>query len=643
MIYSQDGRQMAIETPLGKDVLLLRGFSGEEGVSRLFRFELDLLATRSSIAFQDIVGKRATVRTSLADGQRYFNGIISSFSQGGTDATFTRYRVVLVPWLWLLTRTTNCRVFQNLSVPDILKAVFDEHGFRDVRNQLTRSYPTREYCVQYRETDFNFVCRLMEESGISYFFEHDRDRHTLVMADDRSAYQPCPGQARIRYQRTMGALVTEEQVISAWSATQEVRSTAVALSDFNFETPRTQLAVRVDGQHPSPTGARHEIYDYPGNYANRTDGEALARLRLEQQEVQQLVFTGTSHCRSLAAGCRFELTQHDRASFNQGYVLTVVSHEASETAYEAGGEGTFGYSNCFTCLPLTTPYRPPQLARRPTVHGAQTAVVVGKTGEEIWTDRYGRVKVQFHWDREGRRDENSSCWVRISQNWAGKRWGSFFLPRVGQEVLVEFLEGDPDRPVVIGCLYNGDQVPPYDLPAAQTRGTIKSNSSRGGGGFNELRFEDKKGQEQILLHACKDLDVAVGLAHREAVGGSHHRSIARDEVVSVGGEMHLVVGGDRNVQIGGDASAAVGGSLVSSIGRGHAETAGQEIVLNAGTKIVLVAGAEITLQAPGGFVKVDPTGVTLQGTLVNINSGGAPGVGTSETPKSPRRPDAVQE
>jgi type VI secretion system secreted protein VgrG len=622
MAYTQDDREIGIETPLGKDVLLLQSFQGDEGVSRLFRFSLDMVSTEKTIDFNAIVGKRATIRLRVPkQPERYFNGVISRFSQGASGSGLTAYTAELVPWLWMLTLSSDCRVFQNLSVPDIIEQVFRNRGFSDFKKNLRGTYLPLEYCVQYRETDFNFVSRLMEQYGIFYYFEHDKSAHHLVMTDSTAGHQPCPGQAKASCQGAQDADVSRGEV-TAFGAEQEVRAGRYDLSDYNFETPAVNLAVNVNAVGPG-SDSKNALFDYPGEYAKRDQGEALVRLRIEEEEAQRVVFAGQSACRAFRPGYGFSLTDHYRSDWNRSYYLLSVFHSATTGAYGSSGQVVAsGYTNSFSCLQASTPFRPPRSTARPVIEGVQTAMVVGKKGEEVWVDKHGRVKVQFHWDRKGKRDESSSCWVRVAQPWAGKRWGAVFLPRIGQEVIVEFIEGDPDRPMIIGSVYNGDQVPPYDLPAGQTRTTIKSNSSKGGGGSNELRFEDKKGAEQVYVHGQRDFDVVVEHDRHESVGNEQHLEVTSHRIEKIGGEQHLKIGAD----------------LVEDVGGSHSEKAGQEIHLNAGMKIIIEAGTEITLKGPSGFVKIDPSGVWIQGPMVQINCGGAPGVAAPKVLKTPAKP-----
>ncbi|MEE8240331.1 MAG: type VI secretion system tip protein TssI/VgrG, partial [Nitrospirales bacterium] len=432
MPYTQANRLIAIDTPLGEDVLLLRGFTGQEGISQLFNFELELLSEDHAIKFEDIIGQRTTIRVILGgDSERFFNGFISRFAQVGTATGLVTYQATMVPWLWFLTRTSDCRMFQNESVPDIIMQVFQDLGFTDVRNDLQGTYEPREYCVQYRETDFNFVSRLMEQYGIFYFFEHEEEKHTLVLADAASVHQPCSGQETARCEPHGGAALVED-VITNIQVEQSLRPGKYALTEYNFETPSTSLGAEVDTTVAVGGNGQYEIFDYPGEYKKKADGESLVKIRMEEEEAQHLVVTGTSTCRAFTTGYRFDLVEHTREDLNKTYVLTDVQHSASVgDTYSTGsvGGGEADYTNSFTCIPHTVPFRPPQVTPKPVVQGPQTAVVVGKKGEEIWTDKYGRVKVKFHWDRESSADENSSCWIRVAQTWAGKRWGAIFIPR----------------------------------------------------------------------------------------------------------------------------------------------------------------------------------------------------------------------
>lgn len=691
--FTQDNRLIAIDTPLGDDVLLLQGFTGHEGISRLFRFNLDLLSDNNSISFDDIVGQNVTISVTLSDQTlRYFNGFVSRFAQSGSDARFTHYQMEVVPWLWFLTRNANCRIFQNMSYPDIVQQVFSDAGFSDFKSSLTGSYDPQEYCVQYRESDFNFVSRLMEHVGIFYFFEHENGKHTLVLADSTSAYQPCPGQSSAQFDQAGGGRDADD-VVTGWNMEQELRTGKYSVTDYNFQTPSTSLlsseptVVEVDGN------TNYEMYDYPGIHLTQSDGAAVAKLRMQEEEATHMVMSGSSTCRVFTSGYQFDLEDHYRDDMNASYLLTEVQHVASEGgSYNmTGGGAGESYSNHFTCIPADVPFRPPRVTHKPFVQGPQPALVVGKAGEEIWVDNYGRVIVQFYWDRLGNNDENSSCWVRVSQPWAGGNWGAMWIPRIGQEVIVSFLEGDPDRPIITGRVYNAEEMPPYPLPDNQTVSTFKSRSSKGGGSsnFNELRFEDKMGSEQIFMNAEKEMDLRVETNSREFIGASRHLIVTNDQIEQVQGDKHIHVegklfeqidsdsslqitgkqmentngdqsigvGGDQKVQVtgnaslqvgqnqkeqvGGDVSLRVTGNRQEQVGQNYNVSATMAINLTGGTSVVITGGPEgVCLNGPGGFISIGPAGVTIQGTMVLINSGGAAITGTSPSPASPDSPDA---
>lgn len=473
-------------TPAG-DSLILERLSGSESLSTPFCFTLDLISVDKQIGFKKMLGEPAAVTIKLADkSERHLHGRITRFSQVGFDPRAVHYRAELRPWLYLLGMHSDNRIFQKKSVPEILDEVFGDLGFKDVKNSLKGSYAKREYCVQYGETTLDFVSRLMEDEGIHYFFEHTKDKHTLVLADDPDAHTPCKGAAEVKLSEH--ELEKEDRILMC-AYEESVTSTGQALCDYNFEVPATDLFVKVDADKPERL-----LYDYPGIYADGGAGEGRAKIRVEGHEQAQKILSGQSSCRGFVTGGKFKMKGHSRTEFEKDYVLRSIQHSADRHIYR----------NRFTAHPADTVFRPPLRTRRPRIAGTQTAVVVGKAGEEIWTDKYGRIKVQFHWDRRGKKDENSSCWVRVAQGWAGKGYGAWFLPRIGQEVVISFLEGDPDRPLVTGSVYNAQQTLTYALPDNQTRSWVHTRSSKGGGGFNEIFLDDKKDEELINIVAQKD-------------------------------------------------------------------------------------------------------------------------------------------
>jgi len=635
--FTQDNKLMAISTPLGKDVLLLSGFKGTEGISRLFSFEVDLFSTNGAISFGDIIGKRASIKVQLSQGARYFNGVVSRFAQaaGKEDEGALRlfqYRATLSPWTWLLTRTTDSRIFQNISVPDILDKIFKEKGFSDISTELQGSYAPREYCVQYRETDFDFISRLMEEEGIFYYFTHDEKTHTMVIADASAKSRKLSRQ--VRHYRVSGGH-TEDDTISVMEKAQEVQAGKYTLNDFNFEIPNTTLKTTVDsGQRLGP--GEREKYDYPGGYAAKAAGERLARLRMEEEETRITTIAGSGNCRDFSSGCRFTLKNALRQDMNdKEFLLTSVTHQASQPCIQGG---VTEYKNSFTCIPFEVPFRPPLITRKPTIHGSQTAMVVGKSREEIYTDKYGRVKVLFHWDWRGTKDENGSCWIRVGQIWAGQSWGAVWIPRVGHEVIVSFLEGDPDCPLIIGSVYDGTNMPPYSLPGEMTKSTIKSNSSKGGGGFNEIRFEDKKDKEQIFIHGEKRQDHRVEKDSLEWVGKDRHLIVKGNQMELVEGAKHLHVKGSQNEEVAGTVSLASDSQVLRKAGSRYAVDAGSEIHLKSGGALVIESAADLTIKVGGNFININPGGVFIVGTTVSINSGGAAGSGGGSSPAKPEDP-----
>jgi type VI secretion system secreted protein VgrG len=593
-----------VNSSLGEDVLLLRAFSGREEMSRLFRFQLELLSENYAITAPEIVGQGVTFSVNRFDKEpRFFHGIVSRFTAGGRHFRgFRTYRAEVVPWLWYLTRTANCRIFQKMSVPDIIQAVFSDLGFSDFELSLQKSYVKWEYCVQYRETAFNFVSRLMEHEGIFYYFRHQEGKHILVLADQKSGYTDCV-ENLVKY--SSGTLTHNH--ISGWEHQYEFRSGQWTQTDYNFETPSTSLLTNENTLVPLPNINKYELFDYPGEYEIKSDGSVDTRVRMEEDETPYDVITGASQCCTFTPGGKFTLEKHDCPAENGDYVVLAVQHSAIDRSYLKEAVGS-EYHNTFTCLPATTPFRPARITPKPVVQGTQPALVVGPKGEEIYTDQYGRIKVQFYWDRLGKKDENSSCWIRVTQPWAGKRWGASFWPRIGQEVIVAFVEGDPDRPIVVGAVYNAEQMPPYQGGGPDGKHAndnkvsgIKSNSTKGGSGYNELRFDDTAGKEQIFIHGEKDLDVR----------------IKNDARTSIGKDRHLTIDGKRHVKIG----------TVDT------QEAGHEIHLKAGQKIVLEAQTGLSLVVGGSVIHLSPAGITITGTMVWINSNG-PGAdqGTAANP-----------
>ena len=643
MPLTQDNRPFSITTPLGKDVLMLESFEGTEGVSRLFSFQMVLVSeVNPAIAYDDIVGKNVTITIQHPGGPRFINGIVRRFANARSTPAVTGYFAEIVPWLWMLTQTADCRIFQNLSVPDIIKKVFTDLGFTDVKLELRGSYPPREYCVQYRETDFNFVSRLMEQYGIFYFFQHGDGKHTLVLADTPSGCPTCkPDGARFDY--SAGAPVLPDDVVNYFSKEQALRPGKYSLTDYNYLTPRDSLAVNVDSIAPN----KFEVYDYPGEYAKRGEGEGLVKLRIQEEEAGRQVAKGNSGCRQFTPGHTFRLTGHTRKDLNDTYLLLSVSHLGSETYRSAAADGEAMYQNDFTCIPLAVPYRPARITPRPVIQGSQTAEVVGVKGEEIYTDKYGRVKVQFHWDREGKKDENSSCWIRVSHPWAGKGWGSVSIPRIGQEVIVDFLEGDPDQPIITGRVYNGEQMPPYTLPAGGVVSGVKSNSTKGGGGYNEIALDDTKGKELIRIHGQydkveqieHDRIETIGNNETITIGNNRTENVGKNEKISIGGNRSENVDGNETVSIAGnrgltvdksettsidvDRSATIGKTEKITIGDDRTVNVGKDDTLEVSKNLVFSAGESITIKTGQATITMKKNGeIQIKGKDIKLDGSG---------------------
>jgi len=570
---TQANQSMAVTSPLGDDVLLFHSMNVSEQLGRLFQFDLDLLSSDPAIKLQDIVGQNVTVRYTRPDGEnRYFNGFVNQFSQAGTHGNLFVYRATLRPWFWFLTRSADCRIFQNKTVPDIIKEVFRDKGFSDFEDTLSGSYREWENCVQYRETDFNFVSRLMEQEGIYYYFVHEDGKHTLVLSDSISSHETVSGYEEASYYQPEGSEHWDREHISDWSLNQIIQPGVYALNDYDFKKPKANLEVK-SSKSREHDQADYEIYDYPGEYKESSDGETYARARLEELQAQYEEVQGQGNVAGLMTGCLFKLTNYVREDQNREYLITAANYSLGPQEYESGFGGGSGsvFSCSFTAIDKQQAFRAPRITPKPVVQGPQTAIVVGKAGEEIWTDKYGRVKVQFHWDRYGEDNENSSCWIRVSHPWAGKNWGAVAIPRIGHEVIVSFREGDPDQPIITGSVYNDDNMPPYELPANATQSGVKSRSSKQGtaDNFNELRFEDKKGSEEVYIHAEKDQSNIVENNKTISVGNDQSETITNNKTIKVGVNHTENIGGNMKLNIDGSQDITVAGNKEEKIGGPH--------------------------------------------------------------------------
>ena len=655
--------------------LVFRQLTGREEVSRLFEWQLELLAeNNANVKPEDLLGRDITIELQTqTKGSRFLNGQVTRFAFVGKevaeDTDLWRYEARLSPWLWYLTRESDCRIFQNKTVPDILDKIFDKYPF-PVEKRLTGSYRQWEYCVQYQETDFNFVSRLMEEEGIFYYFEHAMGRHTLVLCDDVSVLTPCPdGYGSIPYIPHDRVVIADEECVDDVRSWQQVESGGYTADDYDFEKPAAELLKRrtQPAQHPH---GDHAQYHWPGGYIDPGDGENYARVHLEEIQMPKETVLFQTNARGVAAGRLFTLKSCPRKDLNREYMIVATSFYIRDNPYHTGGEGggsqwRFGV----TAQPTSLPYRPLRITPKPLTSGPQTAVVVGPSGEEIHTDKYGRVRVLFHWDQRSEQGdrgswpfvEDASCWMRVSQPWAGTKYGAVFLPRVGQEVIVDFIGGDPDQPIVTGRVHNADQMPPWDLPRFKTQSGILTRSTKKGAQLdaNMIRFEDQKGQEEIHIHAQRNLVTVVEKDEFRRVEGHRDVHIVGHHVERVEGNVEILIDGSEDVHVGGakketvDGAADVhvkgafrgkadgatsltsGGSLQAKGGSKIAVEAGTEIHLKGGMKVIIEGGMQVSLKGPGGFIDIGPAGVTIQGTMVKINSGGAAGSGSGSSPDSP--------
>ena len=616
-IFDDTNHPVSFQSPLGAK-LVVQSMSGDEALGRLFNYNLELLSQDFELHFDQVVGQQVTVALELPDGRRHFNAFITEFRYLGQTDRYARYQATLRPWLWFLTRTSDCKIFQEMKVPDIIKEVFRENGMSHFDDRLTGNYREWEYCVQYRETDFNFISRLMEQEGIYYYFEHFEDKHSLILTDDMSTHKPFPKFETIPYCPPTGQMsVQEDDHLQHWAVTQSIQPEQYAIQDFDFKKPRVDMLSRfkLPGNHDYPIGDP-EIFDYPGEYVEPDDGVNYVEIRLEELRSQHERVSGGGPCRGISAGCLFTLMEYPRQDQNKEYLVLSVSHQINDTGYISGGGAASEelYRCQIEVMDAAVPYRQVRSTPKPIVQGPQTAIVVGRDNDEIYTDEFGRVKVQFHWDRYGQRNENSSCWIRVSQLWAGAKWGAMHIPRIGQEVIVSFMEGDPDKPVITGRVYNADCMPPYDLPTNKTQSGIKSRSSKGGtsGNFNEIRMEDKKGSEELYIHAEKD-----------------HTAITENDrtaTVERGNDKITVQAGTRSVTVKGNTSLTVqaGDRIVDVTGNYKLDTT-NEISMQAPNKIALTCGGssitmepgKITISAGGG------ASVTLDGNAVMGSPGEA--------------------
>jgi type VI secretion system secreted protein VgrG len=605
---SQNTRICELTTPLGKDELVLTRLDGTEGLSELFEYRIEALSEKLDVDFDKAVGQQCGVKVKMYGQERQFNGILVEAQFIGVRNDYFLYRLVLRPWLWLLSHKADCRIWLDKKAPEIIKEVFSDAGFTDFESKLTDegSYPKREYCVQYRETDLNFVSRIMEKEGIYYFFKHEGGKHTLVLADSKSSHQPVPGLAKIPFLPPAGEFVRKEMRLYELTSERRFRTGKVKLNDYNYEKPNTDLKSDANASEKY-TKADMLWYDCPGNYPEKSTGERYAKIQLESEQT----FDHRRHCNgdavSLYPGGLTTLDRHPSDTQNVEYLVARCSH-SFVTEYYRSGAG-FGatdeiYYGHYELTPSSRPYRAPIVTPRPLIHGIQTAKVCTKDeggSEEIDVEKLTEIYVRFYWDHRKKR----SCKLRCAQVWSGKKWGGQFIPRVGMEVVVEFLDGDPDRPLVTDCVYNDEYKPPYDLPGKKNIAGIKSDSTKGGGGYNEWSFDDTKNSEKITVHAQKDMDVLV--LHDETretdhdldttVKNDERRTIynSRQTIVKQSDDKLDIQGGNHNIKIA------------------------QEQTTEAGTNIKMKANQLIELKVGPSKITLKPEGITIEAPTIKIN------------------------
>jgi type VI secretion system secreted protein VgrG len=672
----QSDRLMQFSSPLGRDVLLIEALDGVEGISRLFEFHAELLATfDTTVDPKALIGSKVSIAVALNDasGTRWVNGIVASFEQSSGDVEFDVYHARIVPSLWQLTLSSNCRVFQNMTVMDIVKKVIGEYGL-SLSDQTTTPYKPLDYCTQYDESDFHFISRILEQSGIFYWFEHTEHDNKIVFGDGRSAYADCPVSSSVAYEPDgSGREGAYGSGVSDFSATAAMVSGKHSTRDYDFRTfaahdVPAKSSVSLYGKNG------YEAFRYPAaeeGYVKEADKKLstpdFAALFLDSEAVASdavsEVFHGSSNARSFCCGYTFTMDKHPRSAWNRKYILTEVSHHVSQSpSYKTEAlTGDQGYGNRFSATSSDLVFKPAPTAHKPRIYGPQTAIVVAPSGEEMFIDKLGRVCVQFFWDRARKPHTIDNTWVRVAQPWAGSGWGTFFWPRLKDEVVVQFLNGDPDNPVVTGSVYNGVNVPKYKLPDMSTRSGLVTRSSKGGSAqnANELRFEDKTGSEQIFINAERDMDQRTEHDHRRFVGGkdslivkgSQHEEVDANRdthikgstVDKVGGHSDINITSNLNEKVGSNYSLHVGENHGEKVGQNYALDAGMEVYIKAGMKLVIESGMELCLKGAGGFITIGPSGIAISGTMVMINSGGGAVPGSPASLTSPGDPTAPDE
>ncbi|MCL1060803.1 type VI secretion system tip protein VgrG [Shewanella benthica] len=617
---------------LDEDSLDVVDFSFIEYLSTPFEVKLTLLSRLDNLTAESIVDQTGLLTWTLDESvQRQVHGIVSQFSKGDTGHHHTQYQLTLVPALARLKLRQNSRIFQQKTVLDIIATLLGEMGLKDYAFSCDPRFESeiREYCVQYRETDFEFISRLAAEVGLFYFFDHTADTHTLIFCDSTSKLVSLG--APFPYNAISGGVI-DVPYVNAFSFQHQIKPASVTLKDNSFKKPQYSFLQTSTGKELDCQRLDYEHFDYPGRYKDDAAGIPITQVRQEYLRRDAQVATGKSNIMQAISGFKFDLMEHGDSALNRDWIITGVKHtgEQGAAAEEANTQKPTRYHNEFTAIPASLPWQ----ARpnpKPLVTGPQMAIVVGPENEEIFCDEFGRVKVQFPWDRYGNGDasvnKGSSCWVRVSQAWAGGQYGMMAIPRIGHEVIVNFLEGDPDQPIITGRAFNVISQVPYPLPANKTRTGIKTQTHKGEGS-NELRFEDECDKEEIYIHAQKDMNTLVENDQVTQIKHDQHLDVDNERFTRIKANDHLTVEGESRHNIKGDMSLTVEGSIQMKTGSAWINEAGTEVHIKAGQKVVIETGTEITLKAGGSFVKIDSAGVHLVGSAINLNSGGGAGSGS---------------
>lgn len=600
-------------------------FTGEEKLGNGYQFEITFICEDPELILDQWL--QLPVRLSIYgdnarsdSNTRFVHGVIQSMEQIGTSFRFSTYRLSLVPVFSLLSLRHNYQIFQHKAVHEIISEIYSKAGILNhhYEIELHHEHKNRDYCVQYGETDAQFVQRLMSEEGLISYFEHTESQSKLIISDGKETHTNLP---ELEFMSENG-MVQESDVIYSLAKEQNIQTGKYSIKDYAFDQPKQIIKAEKSAEQKENTASEEALEHY--------DYQALeqANLYLESKRTNQTILRGESDSPQLTPGYFQPISHHPIEEWNTNWLITSVNYEGRQPqVLEEFTEGTSHFESRFQCIPWSVPYRLAQIDK-PRIHNIDTAMVTGPENEEIYCDEHGRVKVQFHWDRNGQADEKTSCWLRTSQGWAGNQYGQFVLPRIGHEVIVSFLHGDPDKPIITGSLYNGNNKPPYTLPEHKTRSTFKTSSSIGADNFNELRFEDKKSSEQIYVHAAKDMDSQIRNNRTSEIFNDDHLVVHHDQFHQITKDNHLTVQSDNLSSLKGDAHQQVSGSIQQKIQGSRLEQIGTELHIKVGNKAVLDAGSELTITTGSSTMKLDSGGIHLLGAAIDLNKGGSAGSGS---------------